>query len=166
MKHLHIFGASASLLMACSAMATESVANLDVTGSIAPGGACVIAIGGALNLGTIKPDKEHPDLPTKLAQQRVPVAVGCPQPQRFAFIAREAGGQDSSSPLAFAMREDAGDSRPGSLFLNFDTQSTKIDGAQGYATASEGVDGLEDTGWGPATPYEENLPIPNGRWAV
>lgn len=166
MKQLHILGASASLLLATSVVAKETNTDLLVTGSIAPGGACVVAIGATLNLGTVKPDRDHPELPTALDEQRVPVAVGCPQPRRFAFVVREARGQDPSSEKAFAMHADESDKSPGNLFLLFDTQSTKIDGIQGYATGADRVNGLEQASWGPATPSRENLPITNGRYAV
>jgi hypothetical protein len=166
MKHLYILGASASLLLGTSVVAKETSTDLLVTGSIAPGGACVVAIGGTVNLGTVKPDREHPEKPTALDEQSVPVVVGCPQPRRFAFVVREAGGQNSSSETAFAMRADVGNKSPGNLFLLFDTQSTKIDGVQGYATGADRMNGLEEATWGPATPFREDLPITNGRYAV
>lgn len=167
MKHLNILCASASLFLATSAIARDASADLSVSGSITPGAACALAVGGELSLGTINRGVLNPDptQPTELSEQRVPVAVTCPQPTRFAFVVREAGGADTSQPLAFAMHAEGETRKPGDLFLLFDTQSTKIDGVQGYATVAEGVTDLEHSKWA-GIPYNENLPITNGRYAV
>lgn len=168
MKHLNILSTTASLLMASSAVASESSADLLVSGSITPGGACNVVIGNTLNLGTIKRNEleSDPSKETELAEQRVATAVHCQNPQRFAFVVREAGGSDPESERIFPMRTNENGNSTGKLFLLFDTQSTKIDGMQGYATGASGVDGLEQATWGPATSPRENLPITNGRYAV
>jgi hypothetical protein len=171
MKHLNALCASASLLLgASSAAASEASADLFVKGSIAPGAACNVVIGSTLKLPPIKRKdlNANPALPTTdLEEQRVPTGVHCAQPTRFAFVMREAGGQDMNSEYAFTMRVGDSEKSPGKLLLLFDTQSTKIDnGIQGYATGASSMDGLEQATWGPATSSRENLPITNGRYAV
>lgn len=167
MKHLNLLLTSVSLLAATSVAAGE---DLVVKGTIAPGAACGIALGsGALNLGTIDRDmlNENPSEPTTLDEQRVKTRVNCANPTRFAFVVTEARGSDFNQPLVFKMYADGSDASPGKVFLLFDTQSTKIEGKQGYATgSSEGVSDLEHASWGPATDPRENLPITNGRYAV
>jgi len=169
MKHLNILCASASLLLTTSAMADQTSAELVIKGSILPGPACTVALGGsALNLGTIKRDMLNPDpsKPTQLPEKKVSTTVACAHPTRFAFVVREAGGPDPSSDMAFTMHADDGEGRAGKLFLLFDTQSTKIDGVQGYATGADRMSELDQASWGPSTPSRENLPITNGRYAV
>lgn len=168
MKHLFMLGASASLLLATSVVASETKADLLVSGSITPGAACNVVIGSTLSLGTIKRDEleSDPSKETELEEQRVATTVSCVQPQRFAFVVREAGGADPSSDKIFPMRADEGGKGAGKLFLLFDAQSTKIDGVQGYATGGDRTTDLGHATWGPATSPRENLPITNGRYAV
>jgi hypothetical protein len=96
MKHLHILGVSVSvsLLLAGAASARETKADLMVKGAITPGGACTLGIANVLRLGTINREMLDPDpsKETELEEQRLPVTVVCPQPTRFAFVAR-GGGQ-------------------------------------------------------------------------
>jgi hypothetical protein len=167
MKHLPMLGAS-TLLLATSAVASETRADLLVSGSITPGAACNVVIGSTLGLGTIKRDDldADPSKETELDEQRVATTVSCVQPQRFAFVIRETGGSDASSDKIFPMRADEDGKGTGKLFLLFDAQSTKIEGVQGYATGADRMTDLEHATWGPATSPRENLPITNGRYAV
>ena len=170
MKQRSILSASVSLVLATTPVAASTTtSDLMVKGSISPGAACTVSIGNTLSLGTIRRDRLNAD-PTQpttdLEEHRVTTAVNCPRARRFAFVVREAGGQDASEPLAFTMRGEASGTSPGKLFLLFDTQSTKIEGSQGYATAASGTTNLEQATWGPATSPRENLPITNGRYAV
>ncbi len=169
MKHFNALGASAALLlMASSAVASETRADLLVKGSITPAAACSVVIGSTLNLGTIRRDQleADPSKETELKEQRVSTTVNCPSARRFAFVVREAGGNDASSDRIFPMRANESGKDTGKLFLLFDAQSTKIDGVQGYATGADRVNDLEQATWGPATSPRENLPITNGRYAV
>ncbi|HVI56832.1 MAG TPA: hypothetical protein VM621_17460 [Luteibacter sp.] len=169
MKHLSVL-ISTSLLFVASQAASAASADLLVNGSIAPGAACGVSIGSsALDLGTIARGmlNEDPSKPTNLEEQRVKTLVTCLNATRFAFVVTEARGSDFSQPLVFNMYAADGEATPGKLFLLFDTQSTKIDGKQGYATgSSQGTSDLEHATWGPATSPRENLPITNGRYAV
>lgn len=164
----HLF-ASASLLLAVSADASAGNVDLMVKGSITPAAACNVSTGSAaLNLGTINRAtlNADPTQYTNLEEQRVLTSVNCPSARRFAFVVTEAGGSGSANPLVFDMHAD-NDTKPGNLFLLFDTQSTKIDGVQGYATGSgNGTGDLGQETWGPSTSPRENLPITNGRYAV
>jgi hypothetical protein len=169
MKRLPILFTSASLLFCAPIGASAGNVDLAVNGSITPAAACEVSTGSAaLNLGTINRAilDADPSKYTDLKEQRVLTSVNCPSARRFAFVVTEAGGSDTVSPLVFDMHA-TNDAKPGSLFLLFDTQSTKIDGVQGYATGS--VNGTGDLGqesWGPSTSSKENLPITNGRYAV
>jgi hypothetical protein len=170
MKRTPYLIASASLLLAPSFEASAGSADLLVNGSITPAAACDVSIGStALNLGKIDRGTLNPDSakPTDLAEREVRTSVVCPQARRFAFVVAEARGSDAEQPLAFNMHNVASEAKAGHLFLLFDTQSTKIDGKQGYATGSSpGIGDLEHATWGPATSSRENLPIPNGLYAV
>jgi hypothetical protein len=170
MKRLPYLFASASLLIATPAMSETPTADLLVNGSITPGPACDVALGnGALDLGRISRASLNEDAsqPTKLDEQSIRTMVTCPSPRRFAFVVTEAGGSDAAEEYVFKMHDTGKDATAGELFLLFDTQSTKIDGAQGYATGSQqGTSDLEHATWGPATPSREDLPITNGRYAV
>lgn len=169
MNHLFVLGAAASFLLASTAIAGESSADLMVTGAIAPGGACSLAVQSALSLGTIRRDRLNPDpaQPTTLDPQEVPIEVACPQPQRFAFVVREAGGPDATNPEIFPMRATPDRHQVGSLRLKFISHTTKIDGSTiGYATGADRETELEQAAWGPSTPHTEKLPIRNGLFAV
>lgn len=167
LSHLLI---STPLLLATSAMAETRSVDLLVNGTIAPAAACDVTLGaGALDLGRVNRSmlNEDPSKPTTLEERTVKTLVTCANPSRFAFVVTEAGGTDAGNPLVFRMNDIHSDAAPGKLFLLFDTQSTRIDGAQGYATGSnQGTTDLEHATWGPATPSRENLPITNGRYAV
>jgi hypothetical protein len=169
MKRVANLLASASLLLAIPFQAEAGSAELLVNGSITPAAACGVSLGSAaLNLGTINGAMLDPDPGkyTELAEQTVRTLVHCPDARRFAFIVNEARGS-TGNPMEFSMHDQASETKPGNLFLLFDAQSTKIDGKQGYATGSSpGIGNLEDATWGPATSSRENLPIPNGRYAV
>lgn len=172
MQKLNVVSVSLSvslLFAASSAVAAEASADLFIRGSITPAAACSVVIGSTLNLGTIRRDQleSDPSKETELEEQRVTTTVSCPaNPQRFAFVVREAGGSDPSSDRVFPMRANDSGKNAGKLFLLFDTQSTRIDGVQGYATGADRMEGLEQASWGPATSSRENLPITNGRYAV
>jgi type 1 fimbria pilin len=167
MKHVHLFSATAALLLASTAAASEGDADLLVRGSITPGGACTLVIANVLGLGTIHRGSLDPDpsKETQLEEQRVPVTVGCPQPTRFAFVVRGAGGKDASGDT-FPLQMDESKKTAGKLFLLVDRHSTKFDGKDGFATGSDRVSGLEEATWGPSTVAREPLPIANGLFAV
>lgn len=170
MKHLPTLFVSASLLLAASTSAQAQNTDLLVEGSIVPGAACNVAIGGgSIDLGEITRDMLNPDpsKPTNLDERRLKTLVDCTHPTRFAFVVTEARGGDAALPEVFKMYGQDGVSSPGKLFLLFDAQSTMIDSVQGYPTGSnEGTTDLGNATWGPSTPYQENLPITNGRYAV
>ncbi|PTR27267.1 uncharacterized protein DUF1120 [Luteibacter sp. OK325] len=169
MRNLKILCTSASLVLATSASAGESSADLLVRGAITPGAACSLAVQSTLSLGTIRRDMLNPDptQPTKLGDKEVPITVTCPQPQRFAFVIREGGGQDASDPEAFPMRSVEGDNQVGNLRLKFISHTTLIDGkTKGYATGASSDADLGQATWGPSTPHTEKLPIRNGLFAV
>ncbi|WP_448099148.1 hypothetical protein [Luteibacter yeojuensis] len=170
MKHLPALFASASLWLAAAAAAKAESTDLVVEGSIVPGAACNVTIGGGpLNLGTISREMLNPDpsKPTRLEEHGLKTLVDCANPARFAFVVTEARGGDPALPEVFKMYGQDGFSSPGKLFLLFDAQSTMIDGVQGYVTGSnEGTTDLGNATWGPATPFQEDLPITNGRYAV
>lgn len=168
MKHLPILLSTSLLFVACPSTRAAST-DLLVNGSITPGAACVVSVGGpSIDLGEITRDMLNPD-PTKsteLAERRVMTGVTCQQPTRHAFVVTEAKGGDAAHPFVFAMNDTNKKATAGSLFLLFDAQSTKIDGKQGYATGASGTTDLEHATWGPSTSPRENLPITNGRYAV
>jgi len=170
MKRLPHLLASASVLLAVSLDAGAGKGDLTVHGSITPAAACDVSTGSAaLELGEINRAmlNEDPSKYTDLEEQRVLTTVTCPSARRFAFVVTEARGGDAANPRVFDMHDTVGEAKPGSLFLLFDTQSTKIDGEQGYATgSSNGVGDLGQETWGPSTSSREDLPITNGRYAV
>lgn len=170
MKRLPTLCVSGSMLLGISFGANAANVDLMVSGSIAPAAACDVSIGSAaLDLGTINRAALNPDpsKPTHLEEQRVLTSVICTHARRFAFVVTDAGGSNAADPLAFELHGGENHGKPGNLFLKFDTQSTKIDNKQGYATgSSNGVIDLGDATWGPATPPTEDLPITNGRYAV
>lgn len=170
MKHLPTLFASASLLFAASTAVHAGNTDLLVEGSIVPGAACNVTVGGgSIDLGTITRDMLNPDpsKPTSLDERKLKTLVDCTNPARFAFVVTEARGGDAALPEVFKMYDQDGVSSPGKLFLLFDAQSTMIDSVQGYPTGSnEGTTDLGNATWGPSTPYQENLPITNGRYAV
>jgi hypothetical protein len=170
MKYLSKVFASASIMLATSGVAHANGAELAVNGSIKPGAPCHITVAGArIELGTIRRDtlNQDPSKPTILEDKRVDTIVGCPNPMRFALVVTEAGGTDGNDAFAFNLHPAEGDKIPGKISLLFDTDSTRIDSKQGYATGSSaGISDLEHATWGPATSSRENLPIPNGLYAV
>jgi hypothetical protein len=170
MKRLPRLFASAPLLLATATMAETPSADLLVNGSIMPGGSCDVALANsALDLGKIDRSmlNDDPSQPTKLDERNVRTTVTCTNPTRFAFVVTEARGSDPAREFVFKMHDLNSEVPAGQLFLLFDTQSTKIDGVQGYATGSnQGTSDLGHATWGPATPSRENLPITNGRYAV
>jgi hypothetical protein len=170
MKYLPTLLIAASLPFAIPSAAHAQSADLLVTGSIVPAAACNVSLGGGpLDLGTITREMLNPDpsRPTSLEERTLKTLVDCASPARFAFVIREARGGDPAMPEVFKMYGQDGVSNPARLFLLFDAQSTMIDGVQGYATGSnQGTTDLANATWGPATPFEENLPITNGRYAV
>lgn len=170
MKRFYPLVASASLLASGAAIAEGQGTDLIVSGTIAPAASCDVVLGsGSLDLGRINGAMLNvdPSKPTALEERTFRTTVACANATRFAFVVTEARGNDAGNPLVFKMNDIHSESAPGKLFLLFDAQSTKIDGLQGYATASnEGTSDLAHATWGPATPIRENLPIPNGRWAV
>jgi hypothetical protein len=167
MKHLTMLCASASLLLATQAIASQKSADLAVAGTIVPGGACTASIPSDLSLGTISRGSLDPD-PSKwtdLESRRIHFTVSCTQETRFALIMRE-GSNAVSEGNTFPLYANDTMNHVGKFYLRVDNSSTRIDGVVGYPTASDRKFGLEQASWGPSMPGTVTLPIPNNLFAV